>query len=346
VEDWSIVKLGPRVIKTGIAVTFALYICSVLNLESAVFAGIAAIFTIQPSIYRTWKQVGNQVQTNIIGAIIAFLGLYFLGNDPFSIGLVIIILISISLKLKMGETISLTVVTVLAIMSAPGNEDWLFALNRFIVTFIGMATALLVNIFVYPPNYKKNYVTKVNEIFQSMSILIRTAISDEMTEKCFKEQMEKLENDILLLEEQFRLFDEEREKMAKLNNMDVREIVVFKQMFKSLQQGFIVLEDIDSFYFSCKPTPEENQLFDQQLEYLIKYHELFLLKYDGKIKMDLPSLEDEFMKQTEVFLEKVMQTYNEGQKIQMAVIGASIYNYAFQLDRLNTLVEQYMKKSQ
>lgn len=336
-------KLGPRVIKTGIAVTLALYICSVLNLESAVFAGIAAIFTIQPSIYRTWKQVWNQAQTNIIGAIIAFLGLYFLGNDPFSIGLVIIILISISLKLKMGETISLTVVTVLAIMSAPGN-DWLFALDRFIVTFIGMATALLVNIFVYPPNYKKNYVEKINEIFQDFSILMRTAISDEMTEKSFKDQMEQLENDIFLLEEQFILFDEEREKMSKVNNMDVREIVVFKQMFKSLQQGFIVLEDIDSFYFTCKPTPEENKLFDQHLEYLIKYHELFLLKYDGKIKMDMPSLEGEFMKQTEVFLEKVIHSYHEDHKIQMAVIGASIYHYAFQLDRLNTLVEQYMKK--
>ena len=32
-------KVGPRVIKTGIAVTLALYICSILNLESAVFAG-------------------------------------------------------------------------------------------------------------------------------------------------------------------------------------------------------------------------------------------------------------------------------------------------------------------
>ncbi|SDN46934.1 Uncharacterized membrane protein YgaE, UPF0421/DUF939 family [Bacillus sp. OK048] len=341
-----IVKLGPRVIKTGLAVTFALYICSVLKLESAVFAGIAAIFTIQPSIYRTWKQVWNQAQTNIIGAIFAFLGLYFLGSDPFSIGLVIIILISISLKLKMGETISLTVVTVLAIMSAPGNEDWLFALNRFIVTFIGMATALLVNIFVFPPNYKKNYVKKINDIFQDFSILMRTAISDEITEKSLKEQMEQLENNIFLLEEHFLLFDEEREKMAKVNNMDVREIVVFKQMFKSLQQGFIVLADIDSFYFTSKPTPEENQLFDQHLEYLIKYHELFLLKYDGKIKMDLPSLEDEFMKQTEVFLEKVMQSYNEDHKFQMAVIGASIYHYAFQLDRLNTLIEQYMKKSQ
>ncbi|MDR7075827.1 hypothetical protein J2Y03_000815 [Neobacillus niacini] len=113
-----------------------------------------------------------------------------------------------------------------------------------------------------------------------------------------------------------------------------------------IEQGFIVLEDIDSFYFTSKPTPEENQLFDHHLEYLIKYHELYLLKYGGKIKMDLPSVEDEFMKQTEVFLEKVMQSYNEDHKIQMAFVGASIYHYAFQLNRLNTLVEQYMKKSQ
>ena len=175
---------------------------------------------------------------------------------------------------------------------------------------------------------------------------MRTAISDEITEKSLKEQMEHLQNNIFLLEEHFLIFDEEREKMAKVNNMDLREIVVFKQMFKSLQQGFTVLADIDSFYFTSKPTPEENQLFDQHLEYLIKYHELFLLKYDGKIKMDVPTFEDEFMKQTEVFLEKVMQSYNEEHKIQMAVIGASIYHYAFQLDRLNTLVEQYMKKSQ
>ena len=156
-----------------------------------------------------------------------------------------------------------------------------------------MASALLVNILISPPNYKKMYIDKVHTVFQNMSILMRTAVSNEMTEKSFQDQMRQLEKDILNLEEQFRLFDEEREKMAKLNNMDLREIVVFKQMFKSLQQGFIVLEDIDAFYFQSKPTTEENQLFDEHLELLIKYHELFLLKYDGKIKMDEPQLEDD-----------------------------------------------------
>jgi uncharacterized membrane protein YgaE (UPF0421/DUF939 family) len=346
-EDFHIVKLGPRVMKTGIAVTLALFICSILELESAVFAGIAAIYTIQPSIYRTWKQVWSQVETNMLGAIIALLGLYFLGNDPFSIGLVMIIVILISLKLKMADTISLTLVTVLAIMSAPGNEDLSFAFHRFVVTFIGMTSALFVNIFISPPNYQKMYVEKVHSVFQTMSLLMRTAVSNEMTEKSFQEQMRQLETDILSLEEQFRLFDEERGKMSKLNYIDLREIVVFKQMFKSLQQGFIVLEDIDAFYFQSKPTTEENQLFDQQLEQLVKYHELCFLKYDGKIKMDESQLEDKMMEQTSTFLEKVIYSYNQDhkQKIQLIVNGSSIYNYAFQVERLDRIVDQFLKKT-
>lgn len=339
--------LGPRVIKTGIAVTLALYICSLLKLDSAVFAGVAAIFTIQPSIYRTWKQVWDQVQTNTLGAIVALIALYFLGNDPIIIGIVMIIVILISLKLEMESTMSLTLVTVLAIMSAPGNEDLSFALHRFGIILIGMTAALLVNIFIYPPKYKKNYLDKVHSVFQNMSILMRTSISNEMTEKSFQEQMKQLEEDLLKLEEQYKLFDEEREKMAKLNNMNVREIVVFKQMLKSLQQGFIVLENIDAFYFQSKPDDNENLLFDLHLEHLIKYHEIFLLKYDGKIKLDEPQLEEEIIKQTSAFLEKVIDSYNRDheQKIKLAVVGSSIYKYAFQIERLNRLIDQYIKKA-
>ncbi|HZG72282.1 MAG TPA: hypothetical protein VEY51_12175, partial [Chondromyces sp.] len=168
-----------------------------------------------------------------------------------------------------------------------------------------------------------------------------------MTEKSVQDQMKQMERDLLKLEGLYKLFDEEREKMSKLNHMDLREIVVFKQMLKSLQQGWIVLEDIDAFYFRSKPTAEENQLFDQQLEHLVKCHELFLLKYGKKIKMDEPRLEDDTLKETRSFLEEVIYSSHQGQeqKIQLAVIAASIYNYAFQIDRLDRLVERYIKKS-
>ncbi len=116
-------------------------------------------------------------------------------------------------------------------------------------------------------------------------------------------------------------------------------------MFKSLQQGLIVLEDIDAFYFQSHPTSEEDRLFDQHLELLIKYHELFLLKYSGKIKIDEPSNETDLLEQMSTFLENVIHSYNQDQrhKIQLTVIGSSIYNYAYQVNRLNTVVEQYKK---
>lgn len=64
-------KLGARIFKTGIAITLALYLASWIGLPAPIFAGIAAIFAIQPSIYRSFLIIIDQVQANIIGAVIA-----------------------------------------------------------------------------------------------------------------------------------------------------------------------------------------------------------------------------------------------------------------------------------
>lgn len=61
-------KLGARIFKTGIAITLALYLASWIGLPAPIFAGIAAIFAIQPSIYRSFLIIIDQVQANIIGA--------------------------------------------------------------------------------------------------------------------------------------------------------------------------------------------------------------------------------------------------------------------------------------
>ncbi len=52
------------------------------------------------------------------------------------------------------------------------------------------------------------------------------------------------------------------------------------------------------------------------------------------------------MNEAEAFLEKVMTAYSSDKKPHLPVIGSSIYNYAYQIDRLNTVVEQFMKKGQ
>ncbi|OMP67204.1 FUSC family protein [Domibacillus epiphyticus] len=337
--------LGPRVLKTGIAVTLALYICYIFDLEPAVIAGVAAVFTIQPSIYRTWRHLLDQIITNTIGASIALFSIHFLGDNPIIIGIIMMLVISISLKMKMESTIPLTLVTVLAIMSAPGNEDFSFTLNRFVIILVGIGSALLVNLLILPPKYKKNYLEKVQSVFQKVSLLLRTAVSNEMTETSFQELAKTLRNDIQKLEDQYKMFDEERGKMAKLHLLDVREIVVFKQMLKTLQQGEEVLENIEEHYFQSKADEEEDQLFDTHLEQLTKYHEYLLLKYEGKIKEQDNDIEKDIMIKSGAFFEQTMVRYNENKdkKMRLLVIASSIVEYSFHLRRLNQLIEQYYK---
>ena len=65
-------KLGARILKTGIAIILALFIAFLpdnVGLKSV--AGISAIFAMQPNIYRSMKTISEQATGNLIGAILA-----------------------------------------------------------------------------------------------------------------------------------------------------------------------------------------------------------------------------------------------------------------------------------
>lgn len=335
--------LGPRILKTGLAVTVALYLCSAFHLEPAIFAAAAAIFTVQPSVYRTWKQMLDQVLTNTLGAVMALFSIYFLGDSPVIIGLIIMLVISLSLNLKMESTIPLTIVTVLAIMSAPGDEDFFFTLNRFLITLIGTGSAMVVNFLIMPPKYKEIYFASVQSTFQTMSLLLRTVISNELTERSSQEQGKKLHKEIERLEDQYKLFDEEREKIGKVNKINAREVVVFKQMLKTLQEGTQLFENIEEHYFQSKMLIDENTLFDNHLEKLIKCHEFLLLKYDGKVKGNGNGVTD-ILNNSGEFFEQILEIYNQNkqQKLRLMIIASSIVDYTHHLSRLNKLIDKYL----
>src|SRR5690606_27204841 len=119
------------------------------------FAGIAAVFAIQPSIYRSYLTVIEQVQANVIGAFFAVLfGMYF-GNNAFIIGLTVVLVIAINLRFKMEKTISVAIVTVIAIMESPSEQFIEFASLRFLAILLGILSAFLVNLIFLPPKYEK-----------------------------------------------------------------------------------------------------------------------------------------------------------------------------------------------
>ena len=175
-----------------------------------------------------------------------------------------------------------------------------------------------------------------------------TAISNELTERTFQDQWMKLKGDISKLEDLYKILDEEREKISRVKPLDVREIIVFKQMLFCLKQGLRLLDIIEDHFFQSRPEIEQTRKFDNHLEVLINYHELILLKFAGKIKEIEGADENFILEETGLFLEGILgeTSYKGEHKLRLVIIGSAIFDYAFQLERLNDLTDQYSKKKQ
>ncbi|GAA3407300.1 aromatic acid exporter family protein [Paenibacillus hodogayensis] len=328
---------GARMLKTGIAVTLALYISSWLHFTPPVIAAVAAIFAMQPSIYRSWRYFLDQVQTNTLGAAIALLaGMYF-SNEPIAIGVLCILVIMVCIKFKMEETIGLTLVTVVAVMEASGQ--WDFALNRFLLSLIGIVSAFVINIAFLPPRPKAQFHEQVRAVFTQLSLLLRTAVSDEMKEKVFREQKQALQDGLISLAAKYKLLEEEHKKLKRSKYRQTRQLVVDKQLLFTLQKGYEVLEAVHEHFFQAERTPDMNKSYDRHLEKIIKYHEHVLLKFEDKLKsgshnsFPIEEANDRFMQQaTDGY-----RASKDG-SLRLLIVAAAMYDYGHQTVRLNRMV--------
>ncbi|MFC0333850.1 aromatic acid exporter family protein [Paenibacillus sepulcri] len=337
--------IGARVMKTGLAVALAVYISGMIGFSSPILAAVSSIFTIQPSISRSWKQILDQLQTNVLGAAIALAAVRLFGNTPISLGLVCIIVILCCIRLRMEATIGLTLVTVVAVMEADGGS-WLYALERFSMVLTGMGAAFLVNVLVFPPRPRKQFVRQVHDAFGQLSLLLRMAISNEMKEDIHRQEKEKLHGTLRKLEERYTLFEEERSLLPGRKQARIRQLLLSKQMIRALQQGADLLEVVEEHYFAAPGSREWAQRFDQQIEELTKYHEQILLKLEGKMKAgaDIEPEEEREARLVKQLTDYFSDDLNEHKRL--VFVASSMFEYAYHLRRLDRLAEQVIEREE
>ncbi|MDO3410785.1 aromatic acid exporter family protein [Saccharibacillus sp. CPCC 101409] len=333
-------NFGARMLKTGIAVTLALYLTMLLNLTPPVIAAIAAIFAMQPSIYKSWRYFLDQLLTNTLGAVIAMLAGMLLSSEPIAVGLTCIVVIMVCLKINRADTIGLTLVTVISVMEASGQFH--FALNRFLINVIGIFAAFIVNVLVLPPKPKEQFLGQIQSTFGHLSLLLRTAVSDEIKEGVFKDEQRGLDGSIQSLAEKYNLLEEDQHKRKRPSYTESRHLVVYKQMLRALRKGSEVVQAVEEHYFPASRSLELDTLFDERLEYMTKYHEHVLLKFENKLKPDespWQNIEEE-NERFALDMKRYLQQQEES-TMRLSIVTAEIHAYGYQLVRLNRLVEHY-----
>ncbi len=171
-------KIGARVIKTGIAVAMTMFFCKSLGLEPAFFGAVSAVINMQPSIFLTLRAARDQILVHILGVTAGFFFGYFLGVNPLSAGLIVILLIPIYIKLRLHSGITMGIVAALFVLSSSTEEFLIHALARTGVIFVGLGSAMLVNVLLWPPRYSKLLKEKLRESNEAAVLYFCRAVQD------------------------------------------------------------------------------------------------------------------------------------------------------------------------
>ncbi|HWR44020.1 FUSC family protein [Sporomusa sp.] len=171
-------KIGARIIKTGIAVTITMFICKMLNLEPAFFGAVSAVINMQPSIFLSVKTAKDQILVHILGVTTGLAFGYLFGGNPIVMGLITILLISLHIRFNFQSSITMGIIAALFVLSSSAEQFIPHALTRSSVIFIGLSVAMLINIILWPPRYQQQFKEKLEESNKQAVLYFCQAIQD------------------------------------------------------------------------------------------------------------------------------------------------------------------------
>ncbi|WP_062353213.1 FUSC family protein [Bacillus kwashiorkori] len=339
-------KLGARILKTGMAVVLALFVAEVFQLPSPVFAGIAAVFAIQPSIYRSYLTIIEQVQGNIIGAMIAVLFVLLFGNHYIFIGLAAIIVIIINLQLKIENTISLSLVTLIVIMVAPDENFISFAVIRFLTIFLGIFSAFLINLIFLPPKYETKLFSSISDITGDILKWIRLSNRQAAEHLLLKKDISSLKDKLIHLDQIYLFFKEERTVLRKNRYQKQRKLVIYRQMITLTRKSLDLLKKIHHYENDLQDLPEMTwKQIQEKLDNLTSNHEHILMRYSGKARQ----IHEEKMSEYEANFEELLVMFTHFQTLEMDKMAIThmlqiismMMDYNEQLEHLEILLNSY-----
>ena len=345
-------KLGARVLKTGVAITFALLLAELLNLPSPVFAGIAAIFAIQPSIYRSYLTILEQIQGNLIGATVAVIFSLLFGHHLVAIGIAAIIVIGLMIKFNLEKSITLALVTVVAIMEIQGDEFLAFALLRFGTVIVGVFAAFIVNLVFIPPRYEVKLFKNINALQDDIIRWTRLAVRQASEHTSTKMALKKLMSRMSEVDNLYDFYQEERKYFRNKKFVKARKLVVYRQMITTSKKSLELLNRLHKHENELASLPDQFRLMIQErLDFLLTYHEQLFLKYTGKLKPEHSqwAQNEEYLQRNEVmeiFIKQIalaqeLEDEEEFSSYHLLYILSRILDYEENLEHLDTLIVSY-----
>lgn len=250
-----------RTVKTAIAVALTIFISQLLHLKSPIFAGIAAIITMQSSVTESFLVGKYRMLGTVLGAVVGLITSLIAPGNPVLIGLGIIIIIYLANLFRWKKAVSIACIVFLSIIlnQEPGNR-LNYSIYRTLDTFVGIIIAVLINYFILPPNYEKKIESSCKGMLEESLKLIGDLVwsGKELL-------LDNVHESFVSIDENYSILKEETD----LNLCKKSKCSQLKEFFKSLEiihYNLNAIANMDRVHtISSKNSHLLEQIYDKNL---------------------------------------------------------------------------------
>lgn len=341
-------NIGPRIMKTGIAVALAILVTEAIPTDFGVIAVITAVVAMQPSIMRSISHMKETVISTIIGVVFALAGSYIFGLHPVSIGITVMLAIAVNIRLGWVKTVNITIITIAVIMMS-GEETLNFSilLSRLSLIFVGIISAFFVNMLVFPPNHQKILYRLIKKANEQTFFLLRYIPSKTMKVKEMHDKESEIEGTIKEIKDYIRVIEDEKGRMFIRNRRSfMKDIIVFKQMLKVLELEFQLIKNVESKIDKIEEISEnQSYLVKKLVEKIIDYHGNIMLTYEDKILTQEGMEKDSFsaMNLTINDLINELRQSEIDRWIEIFPVASSIVTLMVELEKLEKYTRRHVQ---
>ena len=164
--------MGLRVAKTGLAAALAWLVSARLFADSLpVLAPLAALLTVQVTVYRSVAVGLQRAAAVIAGVLLALLAARVLGLHAWSIGLVTAAAMLLGQALRLGQQAVQVPVSALLVLGLSAQSQ-LYPRDRVLETLLGGAIGVAVNLVVVPPLFTRTADMRLGELAGTIAALL------------------------------------------------------------------------------------------------------------------------------------------------------------------------------
>lgn len=349
-------KIGARTIKTGLSISLAIILSTLLIPEnSPSLAGIAAVSTTMPSVRKSYEVFSRRIIANTIGGLIGVIMIYTLGSDPISIGIAAIIAIAILNYLNLSDVLNLAIITMVIIMVYQGNDNpIIIAVYRVLETMIGVSISFAINWLISPPTYDKKFFVVLTDLTNEVFTLLRATLRKNLSFSIMHRDLKWARNEYKTADNYFNLMRNEVIFTKKKRYIVARRLVVYRHMRKAAKAVIELLTTVHRHDHVYNDFPDPLRLLIRdRVETLMVGHEQILMKFEGRVSSrDVNFLEMSLSSREEYldsFFNHVLEEAKTDDGYAAEVNGvlhimSAIFTYEEELYDLNRILRIYRER--